>query len=523
MHSHRRTPVLVGLVTAALALTGCATPAAPAAEPPVAPIAWSECGPNLDCATHPVPVDHDDPDAGTVELALVRYRATDPANRLGALFVNPGGPGAPASEMVRLIGTAGDFAPVSPDVAARYDVIGMDPRGVGGSEGVRCLTDEQREARLALDLDPAVPGGLPLPELQEEARELAAACAANVDPDLLAEMSTDAVARDMDLVRAAMAEEKITYLGLSYGTLLGATYATLFPDRVERMVLDAAVDPVLWREDPLRATFEQAVSGEQQLDRWFETCRAEGVAACPVGAGEPEQAFDALIARLEAEPLAVPASDAGPGGTLDGATALLSARTAVFDRRLWPVLTAGLLAAEAGDGSVLLSLSQVLVREPDGTPNGLAEANLAVNCLDRAFPADPARHEANAAAIQQAAPRFGGLSGNLWHGCVEWPADNPDRFTDPLTAEGAGPILVVGGREDSQTPYPWAQTLAAGLADGHLLTREGVGHGSYRASGPCIDTAVDAYLLRDELPAAGATCAQEPPGTTSVAALPGGG
>jgi pimeloyl-ACP methyl ester carboxylesterase len=249
-------PSLAGLVAAALALTGCAapaTPATPAAEPSVPPVSWSECGPNLDCATYPVPIDHDDPAAGTVELALVRHRATDPANRLGVLFTNPGGPGAPASDTVRAIATGGDLAPVSPDVAARYDVIGMDPRGIGGSEGVRCLTDEQREAALAVDYDPTIPGGRPLPELQEQARTLAQGCAANVDPGLLAEMDTYSVAADMDLVRAGLGEERLSYLGLSYGTLLGATYATLFPDRVERMVLDAPVDPVLWRDDPLQA------------------------------------------------------------------------------------------------------------------------------------------------------------------------------------------------------------------------------------------------------------------------------
>jgi pimeloyl-ACP methyl ester carboxylesterase len=336
-------------------------------------------------------------------------------------------------------------------------------------------------------------------------------------------MSTDAVARDMDLVRAGLGEERLSYLGTSYGTLLGATYATLFPDRVDRMVLDAAVDPQLWRDDPLQASFEQAVSGEQQLDRWFETCRAEGAQVCPFGAGEPEAAFDALIDRLEAQPLEVPASPIGAVGSLDGADALLAARTAVFDRRLWPMLTVGLLAAQSGDGTTLLALSQALVREPDGTPNGLTEANLAVNCLDRAVPADPAAHAANAEAIMAAAPRFGALSSNIALGCVGWPADDPDRFTEPLTARGAGPILVVGGREDSQTPYPWAEALTAGLDEGHLLTREGVGHGSYRASGPCIDSAVEAHLLSDELPAPGTTCGQEPPATTSVAALPTGG
>ena len=502
------------LGVAAVAVTACTAsppaPAAPAAAP-TPPVQWSECGPNLDCATYPVPVDHANPGGPAVPLALVRHRASDPARRLGVLLVNPGGPGAPTGDLVKAIDTAGEYSFVTPELAARYDVIGMDPRGVGESQGVRCLSDADREVALARDVDPDLPGGVPRPVLEDDVRALAAGCAAGVDGALLPQLSTDVVAQDMDLVRAGLGEEKLSYLGLSYGTLLGATYATLFPDRVDRMVLDAPVDPTLWRDDPLRATYEQAVSGERQLDAWFATCRAE---SCPFGAGDPEAAFDALIDRLEATPLPVAPSAAGPGGHLDGGTALMAARTAVFDRRLWPLLTAGLQAAEAGDGTMLLTLSTTLVREPDGTPNGLTEANLAVNCLDRAIPTDFAAHEANAAAIVADAPRFGAISSYVMLGCTVWPAQNPDRYDAPLTAEGAPPILVVGGREDSQTPYPWSQALTAGLADATLLTREGIGHGSYRASGPCIDSAVDAYLLDGTMPAEGTVCAQEPPATT---------
>jgi pimeloyl-ACP methyl ester carboxylesterase len=319
----------------------------------------------------------------------------------------------------------------------------------------------------------------------------------------------------MDLVRAAMGEERISFLGTSYGTLLGATYATMFPERVQRMVLDAPIDPELWRRDPLAATAQQAVSGERVLNSWFATCRAEGP-ACAFGDGRPEEAFDALIARLETQPLPVAA------GALDGATALLAARTAVFDRRLWPMLTAALVAAEHGDGTALHALANLLVREPDGTPNGLAEANLAVNCLDRDVPADLAAHDANAAEISALAPRFGGISSYVMLTCAVWPAANPDRYLEPLTGAGAPPILMVGGREDSQTPYPWAEAMTAALEPAVLLTREGVGHGSYRTSGPCVDTAVDQYLLDGSLPAPATVCPQEPPATT-VPPLPGSG
>lgn len=251
---------------------GCATGVA--AGRSVDPVAWQECGPNLDCATVEVPVVHTDPGGLTIGLAVARHRATDPARRIGSLLTNPGGPGGPAAEGIRMIGTPMDPGVYSPELLARYDIVGMDPRGVGESDGVRCLSDAEREAGLAADLDPTLTAGLPREAVDAQTRDLADGCAAGIDPGLLANMATDDVARDMDLVRAALGEEQISYLGVSYGTLLGATYATLFPDRVRRMVLDAPVDPVLWQQDPLAATAAQGVGGERSLDLWFATCRA---------------------------------------------------------------------------------------------------------------------------------------------------------------------------------------------------------------------------------------------------------
>ncbi len=519
-----RTPrVLTALVAVAVA-SGCA--AGPVAEEPAAPpLTWDACpddagGAALECATHQVPVDHADPGGATLGLALFRHRATDPAQRIGSLLVNPGGPGGPAGDLVVAIDAAAGTGPYSPEILARFDVVGMDPRGVGASGAVRCLSDAEREELLAFDADPTVPGGAPRDVLEANAQELADACGAEVDPAVLPHLATDDVARDMDLVRAALGEERISYLGASYGTLLGATYATLFPERVRQMVLDAPVDPLTWQSDPLGATHDQAVSGEKLLDAWFATCRAEGP-VCGYGDGDPEAAFDALITRLEREPLPVPASEPISAGRLDGTTALLAARTAAFGPALWPLLTAGLLAAEQGDGTVLGRLATLLSREADGTPNGLGEANLAVNCLDRAIPSDPAAHDAAAAATVAAAPRFGELSTYLWLACTRWPVGNPDRFTGPYTGAGAPPILVVGGREDSQTPYPWAESMTAEREGAGLLTREGYGHGSYRVGAPCVDAAVDRHLVDGTMPAAGATCAG-PVATTAPAAFNNG-
>lgn len=530
LRSKRRAAIRcsVGLAAAAVLLTGCAGAVPVAASEPdplppaPAPIAWTGCGPNLDCATVEVPLDYAEPDGTTIPLAVTRYRATDPAQRIGSLFYNPGGPGAPATETVAAIDPTSPTASFSPDLLARFDIVGMDPRGVGGSGAIRCLTDEQRLEALALDLDPTLPGGLPLEQVRADADKLADGCAANHDPAYLESLSTDNVARDMDQVRAALGEEQLTYLGVSYGTLLGATYATLFPERVRQMVLDAPADPDLWRSDPLEATVQQARAGAQALDAWFETCRAEGVQACPVGGGDPGAAFDALITQLEAQPLVVPPTPARPsGGTLDGNTALLGARFAAFDRQLWPVLTAGLLSAQQGDGTLLFTLANLLTVDPDGTPSGLLEANTAVNCMDRAFPTDIAAHTAAADELVAEVDRIGATSGYVLLACADWPVQNQDRYTGTLTGAGAPPILVVAGRLDSQTPYSWGEAMVEDLENSVLLTREGIGHGSYRTNGPCLDAAVDATLIDGVLPPAGTVCPQEPPATTDVAAFPG--
>ena len=382
---------------------------------------------------------------------------------------------------------------------------------------MNCRNDAEREAALAVDLDIRLPGGRPRPLLEEEAHRLAAACAARVDAALLGQLSTDVVARDMDQVRAALGEQRISFLGGSYGTLLGATYATLFPHRVLYMVLDAPLHPTLWLQDPLGAVVEQTVAAEAVLNRYFATCVAEG-AACPFGAGKPAEAFDALVTSLEHRPLQIPAVAGAPAAQVDGVALLGAARTAVFEPKLWPMLTAVLLAAQRGDGLPAHQLGGALVREPDGSPNGLAESNAAVNCLDRQFPTDRAAYDDNAQRLQALAPRFGNTAGYVYLACAVWPVQNPDRYLGPLTGAGAPPVLVIGGREDSQTPYPWAEAMARTLESSVLLTRDGPGHGSW-GSGPCVDGAIERYLTTGETPPTGSVCPREPAPTASPTVL----
>lgn len=526
---HASLRIAAVLAVAALTLTGCVSgssvaltassesgpsnpSSSPAPAPTPAPVDWTECGPDLDCATVEVPLEYTEPDGEQVSLAVTRHRATDPDNRIGSLFINLGGPGVPATEMVASIDPDSDTSPFSPDVVSRFDVIGMDPRGVGESGAVRCLTDEQRSEQAAEDRDPALLGGKPLGRLLADADTFTEGCLAHQSPEFLASLSTDNVARDLDQVRAALGEEQITFYGASYGTVVGSMYATLFPERVRQMVIDAPVDTSLWQDDPLRLLDDVARSNEQTLDAWFETCRAEGVDVCPFGDGDPETAFDALITALEAKPLQVPPTEGlTPGGTLDGAMTLESVRAAAGHRALWPMLTAGLLAAQQGNGTPLHYLVTKVTVAPFGGPYAtLQEPHTAVRCADWPALTNLAEHRAAAKTIAARDDRLGGRAAYSALNCALWPVENEDRFTGELTGAGAPPILVVGGRLDNVSPYHWAETMAERLEDAVLLTREGVAHTSYRTSGPCVDAAVDAVLIDGVLPAEGTVCEVAP-------------
>ena len=528
------------LVAATLALSGCAgdsstsstamaasqaggqrAPAVSALTPD--PIEWEECGEGLDCATVEVPLEYSDPDGEQIPLAVTRHRATDPDRRIGSLFINPGGPGVPATETVAAIDPDSAASLVSPDVIERFDVVGMDPRGVGESGAVRCLTDEQRADQAVEDRDPNVPGGKRFGRLLADARTFTDGCLDHQSPEFLASLSTDNVVRDLDQVRAALREDQITFYGASYGTVVGAMYATLFPERVRQMVIDAPVDTSLWLNDPLRLLDEVAVSNEETLDAWFETCRAEGADVCPFGDGDPEAALDTLIAELEAEPLEVPPTEGvTPGGTLDGAMALESVRLAAGHRSLWPLLTAGLTAAQQGDGTPLHFLLAQATVAPFGAPFAtLQEPHTGVRCADWPALDKLSEHHAAAKRITAREDRLGSRAAYSALNCALWPVENEDRFTGELTGAGAPPILVVGGRLDNVSPYHWAQAMTERLEGAVLLTREGVAHTSYRTSGPCIDDAVDAALIDGVLPAAGTVC-DVPPATTRPPAAPAG-
>jgi len=464
--------------------------------------AWVPCGEVRQCTTVTVPVSWDDPAGETLELAVSRVPAGEADERLGSLVVNPGGPGASG---VAWVG-ADAAAVVSEDVRERYDVVGFDPRGVGSSEPVDCLDDAALDAYLAEDVDTTTPEG------EAEALDRAGRFAAGCEDDagaLLGEIGTPSVARDLDVLRAVLGDERLSYLGKSYGTLIGAEYARLNPQRVGRLVLDGALDPASTAEE---VAVGQARGLESSLRAFVAACVAGDVEDCPLEPGDGgEGAVDAglaevasLVQRTAGSPL--PTGD--PDRLLTRPLAATGVVAPLYDDVTWPLLAEALAQAEDGDGSGLLALADAYAgRADDGSyPSNLLEAFTAVSCLDYpAAPDDPAEQAEVREQLEEAAPTFAGLLVGEDVTCDVWP-EPPVRTPAPVEAAGAAPILVVGTTGDPATPYAWAQSLADQLASGHLLTYEGEGHTAYLRASECVDGAVDAFLLRGVLPGDGAVC-----------------
>jgi len=469
------------------------TPAAPATTTPAAAIAWSSCSghPGWQCGTLQVPLDYAHP-GPTIGIALNRHPATDPSHRVGSLLINPGGPGA--SGISFAYDAVDGF--LDPVLVRDFDIIGFDPRGVGASDPVECV-DGPTLDQLNHEV-PAPSDAADIATLEAGAKELDAGCAAHSGA-LLAHVSTADAARDMDEIRAALGDAKLTYLGFSYGTLLGATYASLYPTHVRALSLDGAIDPAL---DEATISFDQAAGFERDLDDFLADCSAEG-ARCPFqpnGAPSLRAAFDAITARIAAHPL--PGSGGrtvGPGEAFTGIIAPL------YDDAEWPTLAQALADAQAGDGRLLLAENDLyLDRSSNGTYDNEEVANIAVTCLDQP-PFTVAQIEAQAAAAAKVSAYFGPPLAWSELPCTYWPVPATGR-PGPLRAPGAPPILVVGSTGDPVTPYAWAQALARELGSGVLVTRHGDGHAAYPFSA-CVRAIEDAYLVSLQIPSpAAADC-----------------
>ncbi|MEV7940703.1 alpha/beta hydrolase [Kitasatospora sp. NPDC088264] len=462
---------------------------------------WQPCDGGFECTAFRVPLDYDRPGDG--DLTLVAARATAvPAGsgskegagggRLGSLLLNPGGPGGSAVEYLEATARTYDSG-----VRARYDLVGLDPRGVGRSNPVTCLSGDRMDAYTAVDLTPGDQHGIDA--LVAADKEFAEGCRQRAGA-ALGHLGTVEAARDMDVLRALLGDERLNYVGKSYGTFLGATYAGLFPGRVGRLVLDGAVDPSL---DSVTGNRTQAGGFETAWAAFAKDCAKHE--DCPLGRTEQQigEQLTALLATVQASPL--PSTD--HDRRLTEAQATTGVIQAMYADFLWPKLRTALTDAKAGDGTSLLRLSDSYYgREADGSYPNLMFANTAVNCLDLPAPfAGPEDVQRAVPDFEQASPHFGRDMAWMALACTYWPV-RATGTAHTIRAAGAAPIVVVGTTRDPATPYAWAQALAGQLESGRLLTYDGDGHTAYAHHDACVDGAVNRYLLAGEAPEPGARC-----------------
>ena len=493
---------------AVLTATACSGPPAPArsAEPSTLAayyaqrLNWQPCDAGFECAQFVVPFDYARPDGPRFTLPVVKLPAADPAHLVGTLVINPGGPGG--SGVLYALGARQEFPAA---VLARFDIVGFDPRGVGASQpALNCENGPQLDTFLATDDEPSDPAQLA--RVVAVSKQFAAQCERN-SAALLPYVGTPNAARDMDVLRAALGESRLTYLGKSYGTYLGAWYAQLFPHRVRALVLDGSVDPAT---SSLDATIAQAQGFQGAFGSFAAWCLT--VPGCPLGSSVSgpaggsvagaEAKVEALITRANSAPLASRLDD---GQVADGAMLLYGVTDALYRRASWPLLKTALASAFTGDGTGLVELAnQLYGRNPDGTYSTLANAVTAIDCLDKPWPRSLAPWQSAASAAEKAAPMFGAaiVWGSLT--CAYWPV--PSYPQPRIKAAGAPPILVVGTLRDPATPYRWAQAMAGDLASGVLLGWNGDGHTAYGEGSPCIDTIVNDYLIDLAVPRSGTVC-----------------
>jgi pimeloyl-ACP methyl ester carboxylesterase len=500
---------LAALAAATMAVAACSSSPEPGSvdQPSSSPVAqeaqlarfyeqnlsWQSCGGNFECAQMTVPLVYDDPQGETIEIDVLRLPAGDPAKRQGSLVLNPGGPGGSGVDYARAARVV-----VTKPVLDAYDIVGFDPRGVGDSTPIECLTDRQLDRFIDLDPNPETDKEVAATVLASE--RFGARCARN-SPQLTPNIGTPAVARDLDILRALIGDERLNFLGKSYGTFIGATYAGLFPSRVGRLVLDGAIDPRLTTAELSRG---QAIGFEQALLRFAQWCADQE--DCPVG-DEPEAGVakvGELLADLETDPL--PAAPDRPLTAGQGTTGVIGSLYSAEDG--WQSLFYALESAFAGDGFALQSLSDWLTeRKPNGTfASNANEALYAVNCIDRPDRWDPEQTAEQAQQWSQEAPTFGATLawGNL--PCYYWPAPAVDE-PRTISAPGAAPIVVVGTEFDPATPYQWAVDLAGQLESGVLVSwKGGDGHTAYYQGSRCVDEAVDEFLVDGTVPENGLEC-----------------
>jgi len=491
---------LATVVTLALTITACGNSSsstdttAPSLDNATAfvvnPIEWNSCegstSTEVECGNIEVPFDYADPDQGSFVLYVKKHNAANPADRIGSMMVNPGGPGFGGSSLA-------DDAEYyfSQDLIDRFDIIAWDPRGTGDSTpAVDCV--DTFDEYFGLDSPPETP---------EEKQALIDAsqafndkCAEN-SGTILPYISTRASAQDINSLRLALGEEKVSFFGFSYGSELGTTWATMFPETVRAIVVDGAVDP---NASSIQEGMNQAKGFEGQLATFLKQC-SERTSCEFHNNGDAESAFDKLVLDIDAKPLEV-SKDRTPvtQGVLFTAVA-----QAMYSDYYWPQLSEALSAAQNGDGKGILQLyDDYYQRKDDGTYGNELEAFLAISCLDDPGASSVEDVDSHIEDFIAAAPRLGG---NFAYGysCALWPVKQATKVS--ITGKGAGPIVVVGTTGDAATPLKSTRKMAQGLEKGILIVVDANQHTGYGANS-CVVKAVDDYLIKLTVPAKDLTC-----------------
>lgn len=490
----------IAAVSVTVILSGCADTSTPTPEGVSAELkpyyaqtlSWTSCEDGMQCATAVAPLDWSRPASGDIEIALVRHKATGISE--GSLLVNPGGPGGSGYDFVA---QSLDYA-TSPELQERFDIVGFDPRGVGRSSAVSCLAPAEMDSYL-YDLAINERGSDAwISEVTQANLDFAAACLES-SGSLLEFVDTESAARDLDMLRAALGDQQLNYLGYSYGTYLGAVYAELFPDKVGRLVLDGATDPAA---SVFEVNVAQAQGFESALRAYLTDCL--GSFECPFSGTVDEGMISirALLDAVESEPLT--ASD----GRQLGADSLLTAIIyPLYSPDSWEYLSQMLQSVIEGDADYAFQFADGYNgREPDGTYlDNSTEAFRAINCLDYSYNANVESMREQAAFLEQAAPTIGRYFGFGDISCDVWPFQTRGERV-ALDANGSNPILVVGTTNDPATPYQWAVNLAEQLDNAVLVTYVGEGHTAYNKSNSCVNDTVDAYLIDGVVPPSNVEC-----------------
>jgi pimeloyl-ACP methyl ester carboxylesterase len=445
---------------------------------------WTSCYGQFQCSHLMVPIDYQELNKGRFVLKVLRFNARNQKKKLGSLVINPGGPGA--SGVNYAYNSQYIF---SPEILNKYDIVGFDPRGVGLSEPIHCLTDKETDASYSANSKPK--SKKQLETLLREARTYVSKCETRTTN--LLNYSTANSARDMDLLRSALGEKQLNYLGVSYGTYLGTLYAKYFPKNVGRMVLDGAIDP---NSTSTEQNLTQAIGFDTALNAFIDDCFAKS--DCPLGAPR-SKAISQIISifdKAAKSPLT-----GNPDRPVTESLVVLGTASALYDSTTgWPQLRDAIREAQSGAGTKFLALADAYTqRATDGTyGNNETDASFVIDCLDWRNVQSTAQMKSDAKTFATQAPVFGPYLAYAGLSCQFFPVISEKR--NPITAIDTTPIVIIGTTRDPATPYIWAEDLHKVIHNSRLISLDGDGHTGYGHGSNCVDSAVDAYLLSGKLP-----------------------